>query len=126
MTTQAHRYDHPAYLIRQTLLFDTAAGANGTNAQFVFPFTVKLHRVAAVVRVAGTTATNTLTIRRGTTSLGLLTLADSAAGFSAVTGDLAATIAAGDVFNVLKGTDATGTAGLVAEVSIAVGQALTV
>lgn len=130
MATQTHRYDHPAYITRQTIMLGaSAAGASGTYAQFIFPHAVKLHRVSGVVRIAGTTATNTYTIRggaAGTTSLGLITHADSAAGFEATTGDLAATIAQGDRLNILGGTDATGVSAFAAEISIPVGTALTV
>ena len=90
------------------------------------PHDVKLHRMNAVAVVAGTATTNTLTVRNGTTSIGLLTLSNSAAGFEATTGNLDSTISQGDELNLLKGADATGTARVTAEISVPVGTALTI
>lgn len=113
MANQSHRYDHPAYLARMVMsLGHTAAGANGTNSQAEFDHDIQIRNVVARATVAGTTATNTLTVRADTTSIGLLTLANSAAGFVASSGDLNVTLTSGTAFNLLKGTDATGTAAI--------------
>lgn len=115
-------YDHPNYLINFLVsLGATAATASGTNCEFCSPIDFKLRNVKARAKVAGTSATNTLTVRKNTTSIGLLTLADSAAGFIATSGDLNTSFNATDVLNLLKGTDATGTATVVAELQFPVG-----
>lgn len=127
MATQGHRYDHPSYLVRSLMALGQAvAGASGTYAQFIAPFNMQLRNLTAVVVVAGTSATNTLTVRQGTTSIGLLTLADSAAGFEATSGDLNVTLTQGNVFNLLGGTDATGVTNVMLEWHWPSGTALTV
>lgn len=127
MATQSVGYDHSAYLMRSVMyLGATAASASGTNAQYIAPTDMRLRRANGVVITAGTTATNTLTARIGTTSIGLLTFADSAAGFEATTGDMDVTLTQGNVFNLLKGTDATGVVAVTLEWHYPVGTALIV
>lgn len=127
MVTQAHAYDHPNYIIRRLIAIGGGgAAASIVAAAFSAPVALKVHRVGAVAKVAGTSSTNTYTVREGTTSIGLLTLADSAALF-VNTADLGGvTVEAGNVLNFLKGTDATGTADFWVEAAVNVGQALTI
>lgn len=125
MATQAHHYDHASYLTTQHVyLGATAASASGTNCQFIAPCNLKLRRLKGVVVTAGTTATNALTARIGTTSIGAATAANSAAGFELTFGDLNATLTQGSVFNVLKSDDATGVSRLMLEVQVPAGTQL--
>lgn len=126
MTLTAHRYDHPAYLVRQLMYFEGAASASGTNAQMEAPIDFTIRNVRGVVVTAGTTSTHAYTIRKGTTSLGSISLGTSAAGVSATSGDLNAALTAGDEFNILKSDDATGVAHFAMEVEIPPGTQINV
>ena len=125
MTIGSNVYDHPNYIQTRFLqLTGHGPTASVVSAAFTAPVNLKLYRVYATALIAGTTSTDTYTIRQNTTSIGLLTLADSAALFS-VSADLAGVaITAGDEVNFLKGTDATGVAGFLVEFKIDPGQAL--
>lgn len=126
MTTslRQRRYDAPNYTLRRYAhLVSTKATASVVHAQFDHPATVKIHRVFATAMIAGTTETNTYTVRTATTSVGLLTLADSAIDYSD-SADLDLTLTTGTSLNFLKGTDATGQASFCVEYSIPVGTTL--
>lgn len=115
-------YDHPAYLARFPVVFgDTTAGASGTGLITNFPVATKLRNVTATVKVAGTSATtgNKVDIFVGTTSVGSITLGTSAAQVVGTSGDLNQTIGAGTAVYFKNGTDATGTARLTGEMSLA-------
>ena len=126
-TTTQRRYDDPNFTIRRlATLAGHAPTASVVHAAFVAPVDIVAYRVGAIATIAGTTSTNTYTVRNGTTSVGLLTLANSAALF-ANTADLdGVTISAGTSLNFLKGTDATGVADFFIEYKIPVGAALPV
>ena len=127
MPTQAFHYDHPNYITTRMISLGQchAPTASVVQAAFHAPVAMRLHRIAATALIAGTTATNVYTVRQNTTSIGALTLNDSAALFS-VTADLATSLTAGDELNLLKGTDATGVASFMLEYHVDVGAALSI
>jgi hypothetical protein len=57
-------------------------------------------------------------LRNGTTSIGQIALGTIAISGTATSGDLNYTLPKGSVFNVLNGTDATGTADVVVEAHV--------
>lgn len=127
MTTRPNSYDHVNYLMRRLIpLNGHGPTASVVQAALVSPVNLKIYRIRGTALIAGSTSTNTYTVRTGTTSVGLLTLADSAALFAA-SADLAGlTLTAGTALNFLKGTDATGVASFLVECSVEVGQELSV
>lgn len=121
MVDRAVSYDHAAYLARIPLALGVSvAGSGTTNCEFETDRDLQIRNVVGRVKVAGTSATNTFTVRKDTTSIGLITMADSAAGFIASTGDLNVTLSSGECLNFLGGTDATGVATFMAWVHIPV------
>lgn len=115
-------YGHPSYLTRQMVaLGKSVAGANGTSCYKAFPTAnMRVRNVAAVVTVAGTSATtgNKGIVLNGTTSIGECVNGTSAIGSISTSGDLNATITAGTAISIKNGTDATGVAEYVAEMYI--------
>lgn len=111
-------YDHPSYITRQQIRIGaTTAGANGTSGRTAFTNQMRLRNVTGVVQVAGTSDApgHAVTIRSGTTSLGVLSFGTAAINGTATSGDLNTILAAGAVLNFLNGTDATGVANITAE-----------
>ena len=109
-------YDHPTYLTRQQLaLGRTTAGAAGTSLQKAFTNDMRIRNVSALVITAGTATTHNLTVRNGTTSVGLITLSTSTALTVTTSGDLNYLLPKGSVLNVLNGADATGVADVTVE-----------
>ena len=109
MAYAEHAYDHPAYLARmQMSLGKTTAGSGTTNCQAEFGKPIRIHNIVAYAVVAGTSTTNTLTVRADTTSIGLISPGSNSIGDVASSGQLDVTLASGTCFNLLGGTDATG------------------
>lgn len=120
MATQGGGYDHPSYITHQMVhLGKTTAGASGVK-RFSFPSAVRLRNASAVVETAGTsdTAGNLLIFKNGTTSIGQIQLGSSTAGVVGTSGDLNSALAAGSVFSITNGTDATGVASAAVELTI--------
>jgi hypothetical protein len=123
-TTVVRAYDDTNYTVRRlTHVAGHGPTASVVQAAVFSPVDMLVHRVGGIAAIAGTTATNTYTVRNGTTSVGLITLADSAALFTN-TAEVDVTVTAGTSLNFLKGTDATGVADFFVEYSIPVGQNL--
>ncbi len=102
-------YNDPEFQIKRELVLPApAAGAAGTTKTAIFA-AAKLLQAQAVVKAAGTSATSGsyLQILDGTTTLGTLLTGSATAG-TVVTAALSGNAAAGDVLQVLQGTDATG------------------
>jgi hypothetical protein len=124
-------YDHPSYLTRQQIgLGVTTAGANGTSSGRTFLSDIRIRNIAAVVRVAGTSAgtgnaaniicvgtmttgfnlvPQVLTTSTGTNTIGQIALGSQAAYTIGTSGDRNTVVQAGSVIIVKNGTDATGT-----------------
>jgi hypothetical protein len=122
--------DHPSYITRQQIgLGVSTAGANGTSGGKAFISAMRVRKIAAVVRTAGTSAGNAvnllcigtcytgmstgaigtaLTTNTGTTTIGTLTLGTATALSVATSSDFNTTVAAGSVIAYKNGTDATG------------------
>lgn len=100
-------YDHPSYLTRQQIfLGKSVAGASGTSCYFGAPASnIRVREVAVTVITAGT-ATSTLTIQNGTSSVGNIVVGTQAAGTVLVSGDCNTTVAQGTSLNVKNGADA--------------------
>lgn len=114
-------YDHPAYLARLVVpLHVTTAGASGTSGLNSFPVPLRIRKVTATVRVAGTSAGSghKVDVFVGTSSVGTIALNTLGAGISASSTDMDTLIPAGTKIYTVNGTDATGTAQLVAEMHI--------
>lgn len=123
-STQSHNYDHPAYIVPRLVGLGRSLATNGIVAAAMYaPYNMRLARMYATVLVAGTSDTNTFTIRENTTSIGVFSLDSSAALFDASV-DLDVTLTSGNTLNLLKGTDATGQAAFWVEVFPIVGQSL--
>lgn len=111
-------YDHPSYLTRQALCLGlTTAGNGGTSLRKSFPNDMRIRNISATVQTAGTSASpgHALTVRNGTTSIGLLALGTATQNGTVTSGDLNFTLPKGSVLNFLNGTDATGVADVVVE-----------
>lgn len=118
---QSFSYDHPSYLARGIIDITTTAGAAGTSGVCSFPFDVKIRNASVTVRAAGTSATtgNKADFFSGTSSIGTVANGTSAANTVGTSGDMNTTIAAGTLFFVKNGTDATGTCNAKVEYHIA-------
>jgi hypothetical protein len=127
MARKVQRYDHPSYIVAQHMgLGLTAAGASGTNLQQGFPNDVTVKRVTLEVRTAGTTDTHAYTIRKGTSSLGAITVGEAAAGTIIHSADLDADILSTELFNLLKSNDNTGVVYATMQFKIKTGALITV
>jgi len=122
-------YDHPSYITRVAFPMDVStAGANGTSATVSFISDMRIRKMSAVVRVAGTSATTgnqaiaiyigtavtgfsgtALTTSTTTATLGTIALSSSVAGTVGTSTDMNARLVAGGVLAIKNGTDATGT-----------------
>ena len=106
------RYDHPNVIVRREQSFTTAAGAAGVGARMVNFQKTKLIAATAYVVAAGTSTSpgSALTIKVGTTSVGLIALGSSTIS-SVLTVDLADVVAnSGQLVSATNGTDATASA----------------
>ena len=115
-------YDHPSYITRQMINLTGTAGANGTSIGQIFPWDVVVHKMVAVVNVAGTTAGNTVFLLNGTSTVAnsTIVLTTSTAGVVVSnTVDLNQKITAGAVLSLKNGTDATGSSRVAVEYNIA-------
>ena len=110
-------YDSPNAVVRREHFSTTTAG-NGAINRFRSFQKAKLLAVHAIALVAGTTAGHTLTIKHGTTSIGLITLTTSAAGSVVSNTTVDATLASLDEVSLTNGTDATGTANVIYEYQV--------
>ena len=102
-------YDSPEFQVKREYSAPVpAAGAAGTTKFSLFA-AAQVLKASAVVKVAGTSATSGsyLQILDGTSTLGTLLTGSAVAG-SLITATLSGNIAAGDILQVLQGTDATG------------------
>lgn len=134
-------YDHPSYVTRQILEVVSSAGAANISGYKGFISDLRLRKVAAVVRVAGTSSgtgnsanliyvgtsytgygtlggTNTLTTNTTTNTLCTFALGSSAAGAYSTSTDVNARLIAGGYLAIKNGTDATGTASLTLEINL--------
>lgn len=114
-------YDHSSYLTRvATPLHVTTAGNGGTSGIKTFPMAMRLRNVAATVRVAGTSAGtgHKVDIFVGTSSVGTIALNTLAIGVQGTSGDLNTLVPVGTKVYTVNGTDATGTADVVAEMHV--------
>lgn len=110
-------YDSPNAVVRREHFSTTTAGSGAINRFRSFQ-KARLRAVHAIALVAGTTAGHTLTIKRGTTSIGLITLTTSAAG-SVVSNTLVdEPLGALEEVSLTNGTDATGTANVIYEFDV--------
>lgn len=123
-------YDHPSYLSRQTIGLASTAGAATTASQRAFISDMRLRKVAATVRVAGTTTgagnslnlmvigtyltgygTNTpftLTTNTGTNTIATFVLGTNVANTVTTSTDMNLTLLAGSILAIKSGADATG------------------
>lgn len=112
-------YDHPSYLTRQALCLGlTTAGNGGTSLRKSFPNDMRIRNISLTAQVAGTSAGHTVTVRNGTTSIGVATLGTTTINGVTTTGDLNYLLPKGSVLNFLNGTDATGVADIVVEAHV--------
>lgn len=126
-------YDHPSYLARQAIgLGVSTAGANGTSGGKAFISDMRVRKMSAVVRVAGTSvgAGNScnllyigtvvtgyatgligtaLTTTTGTNTVGTVALGSTAALTVTTSTDMNTKLVAGGTLVYKNGTDATGT-----------------
>jgi len=111
--TQVGNYTAPNANVRREQCVLSVAGAAGVSGRFQHFQKIRLKAVHARVVTAGTSASpgHALTIKHGTTSIGLLAAGTIAAGGSiaSVTG-LDRAIASMDLLSLTNGTDATGVA----------------
>lgn len=101
-------YDHPNYSRRSTQLGTCGVGTANVACHFRVPSAGVLHGIGYASVTAGTATTHTAVIRNGTTGIATTTIGTLAAlgGTWVDCGDSA--LAAGDVLNILHGTDGTG------------------
>jgi hypothetical protein len=135
-------YDHPSYLARQAInLGISTAGANGTSGGISFISDMRVRKVAATVRTAGTSAAagnaciltyvgtvvtgyatgligTALTTTTGTTALGTIALGSTAAYTVTTSSDFNTKLVAGGTLIMKNGTDATGVYNPVVEMYI--------
>jgi hypothetical protein len=108
------RYDHPNHTVRNENSFLTVAGNGAVGARFAQYQKFRLKGAHAVVVTAGTAAGHALTIKNGTTSVGVLTLGTTAAG-GTVSATINSDVPSLTVVSATNGTDATGVALVVYE-----------
>lgn len=110
-------YDNPNALVRRDANFLSVAG-NGTVGGRFWTFQKRrLKAVHALVVTAGTSTSpgHALTIKNGTTSIGLLALGTQTAGSIVSATGLDASVPASTLLSVTNGTDATGVANVTYE-----------
>lgn len=105
-------YDKPNATIRREDCFLTVAGAAAVGARFATYQKKRLKAVHATVVTAGTSNSpgHALTIKNGTTSIGLLALGTQTAGSIVSATGLDNAVASMALLSVTNGTDATGVA----------------
>jgi hypothetical protein len=115
-------YDHPSYITRvMDVLGPTTAGANGTSFLLGYPTGMRIRRVSAAVKTAGTSATTGNVIMpmiltgTVTTTLGTMTIGTSTANTIVQLADVNATLPVGSLLFFKNGTDASGVSNLVME-----------
>jgi hypothetical protein len=135
-------YDHPSYLTRQSLnLGATTAGNAGSSGSITFISDMRVRKMAASVRVAGTSAGagnsanlmyvgtivtgyatgligTGLTTTTGTNTVGTIALGSTAAYTVTTSTDMNTKLVAGGVLFIKNGTDATGTVNMTLEAYI--------
>ena len=112
-------YDHPSYLTRQMVALGAQAAGVGTSARRAFPSTMRLRRIVGVVATAGTQTTWSVNVLSGTSSIGTISFGGTAAvGALGTSGDMNATLTAGDILSISTLLEATGVANYVAECHI--------
>lgn len=133
-------YDHPSFLTRQIIGLVSTAGANTTSGGRAFISDMRLRKVSAIVRTAGTTTgagnslnlmvigtyltgygTNTpftLTTNTGTNTITTFVLGTNLANAVATSTDMNLTLLAGAVLAIKNGADATGVFGAEVEAYI--------
>lgn len=111
-------YDDPNFRVRREAFQRTAAG-NGGVMTFRSYQAIRMKAIHGFVLVAGTSNSpgHALTVKQGTTSIGLLALGTNTAGVSTSL-PLNVTGTAGEQFSVTNGTDATGTAEVIWEYEV--------
>lgn len=111
-------YDHANVLARKYMTASPVGGAATTTyAKMPVLNKSRIRNVGFSVLLAGTATTHKFDIYNGTDSIGAVTLGTSVAGSVGTSGDLNSAIAAGGYLSVKSGADATGTAGVVFELS---------
>lgn len=105
-------YDHPNVVVRREDNFLTVAGNGAVGARFATFQKKRLKAVHAMVVAAGTSNSpgNALTIKHGTTSIGLLALGTRTAGEVVSVTGLDRSIGSMELLSCTNGTDATGVA----------------
>jgi hypothetical protein len=105
-------YDNPNATIRREDSFLSVAGAAGVSCRFVTYQAKRLKAVHAMVVTAGSSNSpgHALTIKNGTTSIGLLALGTQTAGALVSVTGLNASVASLGLLSMTNGTDATGVA----------------
>lgn len=106
--TTSFAYDHPSYARQWTFLGTCAVGTANTAGQFPVPCAGVLHGIRYASIVAGTGTPHTVILKNGTTGIATTTLGTLAALGGTYVDCSNAALAAGDVLNLLHGTDGTG------------------
>src|SRR4051812_38610951 len=115
----AFSYDDPNARVRQMIPLGAQAAGVGTSAKRVFPSDMRLRRVVAVVKAAGTQTAWTANVLNGTASVGVLSFGGTAAiGALATSGDCNSTLTAGTLLQISTIVEATGVAEFTAEMHI--------
>lgn len=119
-------YDSPNSSVRREWYGATAAGSGTVGVKFRTFQAAKLMAVHAIVLVAGTSTSpgHALTIKHGTTSIGLLAMGTATAGSVVSNVAVDETLAAFDQVSVTNGTDVTGTAEVIYEYQVSPDAAL--
>lgn len=94
MAEKSMAYDHPAYTVRQIAPVSLPAGSAGASIYRFVAFTnIRVKRVDAIVRVAGTADAAGYDLLRGTSSIGSVGMGTGAAASlgTAYVGDIALT-----------------------------------
>lgn len=135
MATKTQRYDHPAYLVPQSVTADAGAGAAAVGGKFTAFTTLLLKSATVTVTVDGTTtaaASNDYTFQiRGTatTSVGYVSNLGTTVAYTPGTNVVLAngtqTMTQGETLVAVRGTDATAQANITYEFLIQPGASIT-
>lgn len=130
VTKTIERYDHPNATVRREMhSIVPAGGAAADIAALFFSYQlIRMKRILAVSRVAGTNAINTAIVRgglAGTTILGSILLGTDVVGTLA-TVTLTSDLAANSILNITKGADLTIVLGIAYEYEVLPGAVVTV